>query len=139
MPLDGFYIETIKTYMKGFIVGGNKGQILIYEKTDDPKNPYTRVATLPQAPGEGSKALDGKNKAHVMRAVRESRIKYMDLSKLEDVLIFSTENNQMFKMKINLERPTDGAEYEYLVYPFHYRQILGMDVCIKKNLIATCG
>lgn len=63
----------------------------------------------------------------------------MDLNKLEDCLIFSTENNQLFKMKVNLERPTEGAEYEYLVYPFHFRKIEGLDVCIKKNLIATCG
>jgi len=42
-------------------------------------------------------------------------------------------------MKINLERPTDGGEYEYLVYPFHSRQINGLDVCVRKNLIATCG
>ena len=74
-----------------------------------------------------------------MRAVNESRIKFMDLNKLEDCLIFSTENNQLFKMKVNLERPTEGAEYEYLVYPFHFRKIEGMDVCVKKNLIATCG
>ena len=33
--------------MKGFLVGGSNGQILVFEKTDDPKNPYTRVAKLP--------------------------------------------------------------------------------------------
>ena len=38
--MDGFYIETIKTYSKGFIVGGDKGQILIYERTDEIKTPF---------------------------------------------------------------------------------------------------
>jgi len=38
--MDGFYIETIKTYSKGFIVGGDKGQILIYEATGDTKTPF---------------------------------------------------------------------------------------------------
>jgi hypothetical protein len=45
--MDGFYIETIKAYSKGFIVGGDKGQILIFERIDDPKYHFTRVATLP--------------------------------------------------------------------------------------------
>lgn len=63
----------------------------------------------------------------------------MDLSKLEECIIFSTENAQLFKMKVNLERPADGAEYEYLAYPFHNRQVNGLDVCVRKNLVATCG
>jgi len=33
--------------MKGFLVGGSNGQLLVFEKTDDPRNPYTRVAKLP--------------------------------------------------------------------------------------------
>jgi hypothetical protein len=24
-PIDGFYINSLKTYMKGFLVGGNRG------------------------------------------------------------------------------------------------------------------
>lgn len=137
-PIEGYYINCIRTYMKGFLVGGSNGTILVFEKTDDPKNPYTRVAKLPldvpdmiegkgqgnamgkmnnqQSSGEGS-----RNKPHVMRAVRESKIQWMDLSKLEEWIIFSTESSQLFRMKLNLERPTDGAEYEYLVYPFHNR------------------
>jgi len=43
------------------------------------------------------------------------------------------------KVNVNLERPSDDAKYEYLIYPFHSRAIHGMDVCIKKNLVGTCG
>ena len=88
--------------------------------------------------GQGS-SEGQRNKPAVMRAVRDSKIQWMDLSKLEEWIIFSTESSQIFRMKLNLERPTDGAEYDYLVYPFHNRQINGLDVCISKNLIATCG
>lgn len=39
---------------------------------------------------------------------------------------------------INLERPSpDDVQYDYLVFPFHARTINGMDVCIKKHLVAT--
>jgi hypothetical protein len=46
-PGEGFYIECVITYSKGFIIAGEYGQIMIYEKSEEPKNPYHRIATLP--------------------------------------------------------------------------------------------
>ena len=46
-PGDGFYIECISTYSKGFIVAGDNGKIIIYEKAEDPKIQYTRSIALP--------------------------------------------------------------------------------------------
>ena len=64
----------------------------------------------------------------------------MDLSAGEDTLILTTDRNQIFKMAISLlDNKNVEAVYDYLVHPFHSRGILGMDVCIKKNLIATCS
>jgi len=63
----------------------------------------------------------------------------MSLSSTDDSIIFSTENNQIMKVSVNLERPSDDSKYEYLIFPFHSRAIQGMDICIKKNLIATCS
>jgi len=68
-----------------------------------------------------------------------SRVRALGISSTEDVLIFTTENNQIMKVNVNLERPSDDAKYEYLVYPFHSRAIHGMDVCIKKHLVGTCS
>ena len=65
-----------------------------------------------------------------MQQLTSSPIKSIDLSSGEDTVIFSTDNSQIFKMSINLERPTDEVEYDYLVHPFHSRPINGMDVCI---------
>ena len=68
-----------------------------------------------------------------------SKIKSLALSSTEDVLLFTTENNQIMKVNVNLEKPSDDAKYEYLIFPFHQRQIYGMDVCIKKEQIVTCS
>jgi len=43
------------------------------------------------------------------------------------------------KVNVNLERPSDESKYEYLIYPFHSRAIQGLDICIKKNHVATCS
>ena len=42
-------------------------------------------------------------------------------------------------MQINLERPSDVDKYEYLITSFHSKGILGLDVCIKKQILATCA
>lgn len=33
----------------------------------------------------------------------------------------------------------DQATFEVLAQSFHYNQILGLDVCIRKPLLATCS
>lgn len=76
----------------------------------------------------------------IVTAVVNTTIKSIDLSSGEDTLIFTTENNQIYKMAISLlDNKNVEAVYEYLVHPFHSRPISGMDVCIKKNLIVTCS
>ena len=70
----------------------------------------------------------------------EGRIKAMALNNGEDTLMFSTENNQLMKTtKVNLERPGDETRYQFTTFSFHSRVIKGIDVCIKKQLIATCS
>jgi WD40 repeat protein len=134
-PGEGFFIETIIVYSKGFIIGGENGQIMIYEKSEEPKNPYHRIATLPTTTDSKS----DKDYPMLMAGVMSSKVRWMSLNASEDSLVFTTENNQLMRVPINIERPTDDAKYEYLVYPFHSRGINGMDVCIKKQLVGTCG
>lgn len=134
-PGDGFYIECIQTYSKGFIIAGDNGQIMIYEKSEDPKNPYNRIAKLPQSEKDDKTEEYLELKAGIMSA----RVKCMSLTSVDDCIVFTTENNQIMKVAVNLERPSDDQKYEYLIYPFHSRAIQGMDICIKKNLVVTCS
>jgi hypothetical protein len=118
-PGEDFYIECIITYQKGFIIAGDNGQIMIYEKSEDPKNPYNKIAKLPQ-----NEKGDQKGEYHDLQAgIMSSRIRCMSLASTEDWIIFSTENNQLMKVFANPERPADDAKYEYLVSPFHSRAI----------------
>ena len=41
--------------------------------------------------------------------------------------------------QFNTERPNDDQKYEHLISSFHSKQIHGLDVCIKKELVATCS
>ena len=74
-----------------------------------------------------------------MLSTLASRIKAMDKNSTEDMLIFTTENQQLMKINANFERAVEETKFEFMIYPFHSRAINGMDCCIKKQLLATCS
>jgi WD40 repeat protein len=41
-PMNGFRIQCIIPYNKGFIIGGESGEIIAYEKIDDLRHPYVK-------------------------------------------------------------------------------------------------
>ena len=43
-PGEEFYIEKILPYKHGFIIVGNKGQMIVYSNTGEPNNPYQQIA-----------------------------------------------------------------------------------------------
>ena len=63
-PGEGTYIESVITYSKGFIIAGESGKIMVYEKSEEPKNPYRRIANLPQS-GDGKMSVSEKDYPHL--------------------------------------------------------------------------
>lgn len=47
----------------------------------------------------------------------------------------------MLYVPFNSERviSEDNLKFEHQILPFHSKEITGMDICIRKALIATCG
>ena len=76
-----------------------------------------------------------------MKTLMQSKITSIDLSSDEGIIILTTDNNQLIKVTANLERLSepDLLVYDFLMFPFHSRQICGLDICIKKKIIATCS
>jgi hypothetical protein len=75
-PGDGFYIEKIMPYSKGFIVVGDKGQMMVYITTGEANNPYQQIAQLPNPFDD---KMSEEQKAIVAQVV-SSNIKSIDLS-----------------------------------------------------------
>ena len=74
---------------------------MIYEKSEDPKNPYNKIAKLPH-----NEKGDHKGEYPELNAgIMSSRIRHMALASSEDYIIFSTENNQLMRVFANPERP----------------------------------
>lgn len=86
-PGEGFYIECIQPYKRGFIIAGDNGTILMYERGEEPKNPYQRNHKFPQTeslPDRYEKLYPG---------IMSSRIMSMALSGTDDCIVFTTNNN----------------------------------------------
>ena len=63
----------------------------------------------------------------------------MSLSPNEDKLICALDNSQVLSMNFNADRPLEEAQFTYLANYSHSRKIVGLDICIRKPLIATCS
>jgi len=121
---------------QGFIVAGDNGRIRVFAKSDtDVRMPYKRVEGEDLTP---SSEHEKENKILFQDVMYHKAIN-ISLSPKEDSIIFSTDSSQIIKVDINLERPYTEQRYHYLVSSFHAKQVDGLDICIKKQLFATCG
>lgn len=67
-------------------------------------------------------------------------ISSMVITSEEDRVYFVLENsNQLMKLSIALDGTDEQPKYEHLIYDFHSSSITGLDVCVRKQLIATCS
>lgn len=124
--LSGTPINTIINYSSGFIVAGTEGRMSVYEKNDtrekgDDKDPYHHFKTF-----KGSESTD---------------IVSLSISAQEETLAAFFSSNQVAMFPIaNIDILKEGDDHFQMVgLGYHSQAILGIDVCIRKPLIATCG
>lgn len=101
--------------------------------SSEPKVPYRKTE------GDDLQLDSEKADRMVSSDVMYHRVTQMAINPRLDTLVFATDSSQILKLKINLERPFDVDQYEYLITSFHSKGISGLDVCVKKQLIATCA
>eukprot|EP00698_Gefionella_okellyi_P006107 TRINITY_DN15567_c0_g1_i1.p1 TRINITY_DN15567_c0_g1~~TRINITY_DN15567_c0_g1_i1.p1 ORF type:complete len:1180 (-),score=311.31 TRINITY_DN15567_c0_g1_i1:65-3577(-) len=121
-PADGNSIESFAGYSRGFVCAGDNGIVHLFEKTDDAREAYRRTKTF---------------KIH-QNAVP---VTTLAISPSEEVLVCGLDNSQLFSLNLSstdLMKP-DDMNFEYLFQSFHHGAVTGLDVCVRKPLIATCG
>lgn len=102
----------------GFLVGGDNGHILVFERNpEDLRNQYAKTRSIK------------------VGRYPDARIKGLSMSPQGDFLVIGLDNSQVLSLVFNADRD----EPEHLVCSFHHGGITGLDVCVRKPLIATCG
>mmetsp|Transcript_26004 Transcript_26004/g.85576 ORF Transcript_26004/g.85576 Transcript_26004/m.85576 type:complete len:1192 (-) Transcript_26004:44-3619(-) len=120
-PADSNSIESIVGFSKGIVTGSDDGNLAIYDKTED-KDMYRR-----------SKVFSIDNNA--------VKIRHLTVSHTEEQLLCATENNQLFSFalsNVDIMKPEE-KNIDFLATSFHAGQVTGVDTCIRKPLVATCG
>ncbi|XP_048717483.1 cilia- and flagella-associated protein 57 isoform X3 [Caretta caretta] len=124
-------ISAIAAYSKGFACSAGPGVVLLFEKTEE-KEGYreNREIRIPQ--DQRTSDPNQSDKQDVM---------CMCFSPSEETLLISTNKNQLYIFTMSSTEIIKGepAHFEYLNFPLHSAAITGLDICIRKPLVATCS
>jgi len=130
----------------GFIVASLSGVFRVFMMADfGSRNPY-KDSEHDLEPTQ--RELDQNEQLD--RDLTYMKVTDMALSPKQDQLIFTTSSNQLLRVPINLAshspseggRPAEsleGTRYDYMINAFHSQPIFGMDICLKKPILATCS
>ncbi|XP_012560110.2 cilia- and flagella-associated protein 57 isoform X1 [Hydra vulgaris] len=121
-------ISCIITYSKGFVCSGGLG-VYVFESSDD-KEIFKKTKEIKIPLNQSNHELS------------DDLISCIALSPSEETLLASSCKNQLYAITLSsadLGKQDEAIEFELLAQSFHQAQITGMDVCIRKPLIATCG
>ncbi|MBN3282186.1 CFA57 protein, partial [Polyodon spathula] len=124
-------VSAIVAYSKGFACSAGPGAVCLFEKTEE-KDVYrkTREIRIPQD-------LHSHEPSHA----EQQQFAALCISPSEETLVGSTDRGQLYSITLSSVEMSRGeqAKFEFLSYSFHYGIITGLDICIRKPLIATCS
>ena len=64
----------------------------------------------------------------------------MALLQKEEVLSFGLSDGSLLSFAFNFDRTSDEPiKFEPVVQAFHTAEVTGLDVCVRKSLVATCS
>jgi WD40 repeat protein len=56
-----------------------------------------------------------------------------------DSLVYTTENRQIMKLKLNEEKPKEYGKVSFLTVPFHSQTITAIATCLKRHIVVTAS
>lgn len=133
-PSDGLSIDSLIAYSKGFICGGDMGLVTIFERSED-KELYRKMRTL-KVEGE-KKETDGIGGDDAIKVLSFS----LTPPPAEEYLAMMTSNKQIYVLNLSNAdfNKTDDHVGEPLSQRYHAGCVTGLDICVRKPLLVTCG
>ncbi|NXJ07760.1 CFA57 protein, partial [Odontophorus gujanensis] len=124
-------ISAVASYSKGFACSSSPGVVLLFEKTNK-KEVYkeSQEIWLPQDLFTTVPKPSGRQD-----------IICICFSPSEEAMVVSTTKNQlyMFTMPSTDFLKEESSHFEYLHFPLHSASIMGLDICIRRPIVATCS
>ncbi|EQC42234.1 hypothetical protein SDRG_01070 [Saprolegnia diclina VS20] len=129
-PGDSRSIVSMVSTSKGIVVGSDKSMVSLFLVNSDRNAPATESLTF-------SKSIK------VESAI--SRVVGLTVSPNEDMVVAALASAQIYIFPYQMKDSFKTEEIEALVTPFHrpgengYLHVTGMDICVRKPTIVTCG
>ncbi|NWX19701.1 CFA57 protein, partial [Aegotheles bennettii] len=124
-------ISAVAAYSKGFACSSSPGVVLLFEKTKE-KEVYkeSQEIWLPQDLFSSAPKHSGRQD-----------IICICFSPSEETMVINTKDNQLYMFTMLSTHLTEekAAHFVYLNFPLHSASITGLDVCIRKPILATCS
>ncbi|XP_038649881.1 cilia- and flagella-associated protein 57 [Scyliorhinus canicula] len=122
-------VTAITIYSKGFMCCAGPGVVYIFERGEE-KDTFKkiRVIKIPQDPYSTDPTQ-----------AEQQEISTLCLSPSEEALVVSTNKSQLYCITLSSAEISKGelAYFEFLSQSFHSNIITGLDICIRKPLVAT--
>ncbi|XP_028390638.1 cilia- and flagella-associated protein 57-like [Dendronephthya gigantea] len=125
-------VTSIAAFSKGFVCSGGAGFVHLFEKTDE-KDAFKKTREI--------KVPVDSQSPDPQASIANQIISTLTVSPSEETLVCSTKANQMYCITMSSADLGKGDQvtFELLCQSFHNGVITGLDVCIRKPLIATCS
>lgn len=124
-------VHSIMTYSKGFVMGCEGGCLIVFEKSDE-KDLYKEV---------NKQIYKEVNKLSVHEHLVS--VTNLAISPSEETLVLALENHQAYTLNLSqvevMKDDSQESNFHPLTTPSHFRAVTGLDHCIRKPLIVTCG
>ena len=129
-------IFSIISFNKGFVCGCDNGTILVFERGDD-KEMYKKINKLSMLNETNSitHLCLPPSQEQIACILSNNQIYTLNLSQIE-VLKQETEDNYLVGVD---DDDNDNKNFKLLLTLFHYKGITGLDLCIRKSYLVTCG
>lgn len=128
---DNHSVNSIIHYSKGFIASCGRGRAFLYEKNDD-KEFYKKIREV---------KIPSDQASNDPTKTEEQIILCMCISPSEETLLVVTDWQQIYQLifsNIDIGK-SEHAEFKYMRHSNHHGSVTGVDVCIRKPIIATCS
>ncbi|XP_019854181.1 PREDICTED: cilia- and flagella-associated protein 57 [Amphimedon queenslandica] len=145
-PLNQFPVYSLLSYTKGFMCTSGSGTVHLFEKTEE-KNNFKKVRSvsiwvdpLTGISSDQSKHdIDAGSSSGCGSEGVDLEILSMAISPAEENVICNTRSRQMYVLTLSAADLGKGAAFDYLSSSFHHGAITGLDVSLRKPVIATCS
>lgn len=136
-PSDGLPIHSItSTSSGGFICGADNGVVTVYEPSDDQEELYTMKHKLQV---DNIDDLFSSDELSVKAMAFDDQTEVLSLITRAGFLTYVHLASNDFEDSVVDGSSAGSFRFSPLSLPFHSSTITGLDICIRKPFIATCG